>query len=130
MTIELGATTTYQNVAAVAFDLSSTLLPVNIISFVAHRKKDFEVSLEWSTAQEKDNSHFVIERSYDGITFDNIGVVNGHGNSQQIINYTFLDNLNTLNKAFYRLHQFDFNGASEYSKTVSIFSYSLNNMVK
>ena len=56
----------------------------------------------------------------DGIKFNTIGVINGHGNSSQVNEYFFEDINPRLPKLYYRLKQVDFNGSSTYSKVVCI----------
>ena len=56
----------------------------------------------------------------DGIKFNTIGVINGHGNSSQVNEYFFEDINPRLPKLYYSLKQVDFNGSSTYSKVVCI----------
>lgn len=92
------------------------VLPVELISFDV-KKEGLEVILNWQTASEINNSHFIIERSFDGVTFTNIGKVNGNGNSNQTINYQYIDPIESYPSGYvyYRLKQFDFNNTYEYS---------------
>jgi hypothetical protein len=75
--------------------------------------------LDWSTANEKDNSHFVVERSYDAKMFSEIGQVKGNGTTSETQNYSFLDDKNTNSTAYYRLKQVDFSGKTAFSKVIS-----------
>jgi hypothetical protein len=88
------------------------ILPVNLVFFAAECIGEGK-ELKWTTASEKNNSHFVIERSGDGITFTEIGSVEGTLNSTSLVNYTYSDNYN--GKAYYRLRQVDSNGSYSYS---------------
>ena len=92
-------------------------LPVDLIHFDVHANANHHADLHWATASEINNSHFEIERSYDGKTFESVGEVAGNGNSQHQIAYSYLDEGISLmeNTVFYRLKQVDFDGASEYS---------------
>ena len=47
--------------------------------------------VKWETVFEKNNSHFLVEKSYDGQTFEKIGEVSGAGNSNSTQQYSFLD---------------------------------------
>ena len=95
----------------------SASLPVDLTYFDAHAMDDHRASLHWATASEINNSHFEIERSYDARTFESVGEVSGNGNSQHLIEYSYLDEGISLlkNTVFYRLKQVDFDGAFEYS---------------
>jgi hypothetical protein len=90
-------------------------LPVELINFTATPLADHDAKLEWATASETNNSHFVIERSYDGKNFEAIDRVEGHGNSNEVLVYNYIDNtIDAIqNTVYYRLHQFDFDGESE-----------------
>ena len=96
---------------------SGNALPVDLIHFDVHATANHHADLHWATASEINNSHFEIERSYDGKTFESVGEVAGNGNSQHQIVYSYLDEGISLmeNTVFYRLKQVDFDGTSEYS---------------
>jgi hypothetical protein len=89
------------------------VLPATLISFKASASKG-KAWLTWTTAAEINNNRFVIQRSKDGISFDSIGFVQGHGNSAAYINYEFTDYQFSGNN-WYRLKQVDFNGSFTYS---------------
>ena len=92
-------------------------LPVDLIHFDVHTTANHTAQLNWVTASEINNSHFEIERSYDGRNFEAIGEVAGNGNSQHRIDYSYTDaSVSKLeNTVFYQLKQVDFDGAFEYS---------------
>jgi len=92
-------------------------LPVDLIHFDVHAANNHSASIHWATASEINNSHFEIERSYDGRNFETNGEVSGNGNSQHRIDYSYTDVSvsNLENTVFYRLKQVDFDGTSEYS---------------
>lgn len=96
-------------------------LPIGLIDFNA-AACDGNICLNWTTATEKNNDHFTIERSTDGINFINVGQVKGAGNSQQNLSYSFIDRLALQGQAYYHLKQTDYNGAYSYSsiKTVNL----------
>jgi hypothetical protein len=99
-------------------------LPVTLISFNALYMNG-AVNLDWETASEINNSHFELERSVNGLTWNTIGSVAGNGNSQTMIAYAYTDNLQGIVPAgtlYYRLKQVDFNGTFAYSdiKTANI----------
>jgi len=89
-------------------------LPVEMISFIAN-SSNRNVTLNWATASEINNSGFDIERkavSSNGWT--KVGNVSGNGNTSSTQNYTFTDR-NVLTGTYnYRLKQIDFNGNFEY----------------
>jgi len=93
--------------------------PVELIDFTA-RTKGNGVTLNWSTSQELNNQYFQVERSADGSSdWSVLTTVNGAGNSQVVKNYSAFD-YNPMPVNYYRLKQVDFDGASKYSKTITI----------
>jgi len=78
--------------------------------------------LVWSTSDEKNNQHFIIERSKNGIDFETAGKVKGAGNSDEIKEYSFSD----LNKTkmytryFYRLVEVDSDGETAFSQVAIV----------
>ncbi|GEM_PF-1497351 len=97
---------------AIASDESS--LPVELISFSSLVERN-NVTLNWTTATEINNSSFEIERKASNQTeWIKTGSVNGYGNTTEPKNYSYIEtNLNT-GKYKYRLKQIDYNGNFEY----------------
>jgi len=96
------------------------VLPVELISFKGKLINN-EVKLQWSTATEKNNNYFTIERSLDGYNFEEVVEVRGAGNSLSQLNYQEMDRNPVYGAVnYYRLKQTDFNGDFEYSKVVPI----------
>lgn len=94
-------------------------LPVVLKSFYA-RAIDNHVELNWVTSTEKENKKFEIERSADGVNFENIGEVRGAGNSSVVVKYNFTDERSYEGLNYYRLKQQDFNGDFSYSNVVLV----------
>ena len=95
----------------------SVALPIDLIYFDVRPAIYHTAMLSWTTASEINNSHFDVERSYDGRTFEVIGEVAGNGNSQHQIEYSYTDASvsKVQNTVYYRLKQVDLDGAYEYS---------------
>ncbi len=93
---------------------SSSPLPVDLVSFSGTCLSD-GILLNWVTASETNNAYFVIERSRDLLTWEEIAQVSGMGNSSQINTYNFNDP-SGFGGFYYRLIQIDFNG-EEYPKS-------------
>jgi PKD repeat protein len=101
---------------------SGILLPVTLIDFSGYHNNGTNI-LNWQTGEEKENSHFEIERSINGTDFENIGNMNGAANSSTISYYSFTDPLSDLanrERLYYRLKIVDNSGHFEYSKTITI----------
>ncbi len=75
--------------------------------------------LNWGTTNETNNSHFIVEKSIDALTWSVTGSVQGMGNSGVDQHYEFNDSASSL-KTYYRLRQVDFNGKTNLSKIVAV----------
>lgn len=85
------------------------LLSVELTSF-SGACNDSKVVLNWSTASEKDASHFVIEKSLDGQEWFELGMVNANGNTSSTSNYSIIDYEGYAELIYYRLTEIDING--------------------
>lgn len=96
-------------------------LPVELINFQA-RANDRNVVLNWTSATETNNAFYSLERSANGIDFEEIEVVNGAGTTLKSTQYEAIDFYPLAQMSFYRLKQVDFDGAYQYSqpKTITI----------
>ncbi len=94
-------------------------LPVKLESFTAILNNNSnKVDLRWVTSYEKNVSHFVVEKSTDGKNYADAGVVFAYGNSSDIMNYTFTDQVSKQeNIIYYRLRSVDADGKFDYSAT-------------
>ncbi len=96
----------------------SPSIPVELVNF-SGKTAEKGNELTWSTASERDNKSFELERSEGGFNWQKIAQLNGKGNANQLNNYTFLDdNFNAI--SYYRLKQIDVNNAFNYSKTIAL----------
>jgi len=86
-----------------------TPLPVELLYFEGVRYPTFN-NLKWATASEQNSSYFNIERSEDGEDWRVVGTKPSAGNSQSLINYSYLDYYNQDKTVYYRLVQYDIDG--------------------
>jgi hypothetical protein len=93
-------------------------LPVELVRFVGNPSAT-GVELSWTTASEKNNAGFDIERSTNKLSFTKIGFVKGSGTTTQSRSYTFMDNTASGN-VFYRLKQIDYDGKTNYSQAIEV----------
>ena len=96
-------------------------LPVKLLSFTGNSTPKGNV-LNWTTASEENNQFFCIQRSNNGNQFSPIGVVNGHGTSTNLQNYSYTDSSLSINVVYYRLKQTDNDGKYTYSPIIRIVS--------
>ncbi len=93
-------------------------LPVELLSFDGRANGEVN-QLFWSTASEENTSHFEVEASADGQTFNTIGEVNAAGFSADVRNYTFNDE-RPMAVSYYRLRMVDLDGTYEYTDVIRI----------
>lgn len=72
-----------------------------------------EVELQWETRSEENFDYFEIQRSLNGDEFEVIGTVSGNGNSNERINYGYIDTAPLYGRSYYRLNAVDFDGTFE-----------------
>jgi hypothetical protein len=80
--------------------------------------------VKWSTATEENNDYFEVQMSADGSAWNTMTIVpslSDNGNSNRILNYSTSIDANVNGEVNYlRIRQIDFNGDSEYSKTIKL----------
>ncbi len=96
------------------------VLPIELVSFQANCKEDNSVSVTWTTASEYNTSHYVVEKSRDGINWSVLGQTAAAGNSTQLLNYEMIDIEKAPGTSYYRLTQFDNDGVFEMFDPVSV----------
>jgi endonuclease I len=94
-------------------------LSIDLSSFSATLERD-QVVLDWTTLSEESNDYFVIQRTIDFETWDDVEITSGAGNSAEAISYSSHDYTPYAGQSFYRLKQVDFDGKFTYSETRSI----------
>lgn len=98
----------------------SIILPVEMLYFDGYAENNHNV-LNWTTASESNSKKFVVEKSMNGGAFYVIGEVEAAGQSNQNIEYSFVDtDVANTSKSFYRLRQVDFDGQKAYSDVIAI----------
>ncbi|GBD89322.1 hypothetical protein BMS3Abin04_00026 [bacterium BMS3Abin04] len=101
------------------------VLPVELTTFSASIINN-NVKLKWQTATEVNNYGFYVERQKSEVgnqksEWNELGFVNGHGNSNSPKEYSFIDKTaENSGKYFYRLKQVDVDGQFEYSPEIEV----------
>jgi len=90
-------------------------LPVEWTYFRGHSVKE-DAHLEWGTATETDADHFVLERSVNRGAFADVGRVFARGGGD----YAFTDRSLPAGEYLYRLRQVDVDGATQYSRAITV----------
>ena len=95
----------------------ATLLPIELTSFTA-TCDGRSALVEWTTASEKNNDYFSLERSDDAINFTEVARVAGAGNSIEPIDYAYNDYGIHGGDNYYRLVQVDYDGTRTVSEVI------------
>jgi hypothetical protein len=100
---------------------SMVVLPVQLLTFKGSLQNNSSY-LQWETTNEKNSSHFDIERSIDGRNFSKVGEVAAVGNSTTNVKYAYTDEgaCSLASVIYYRLRIVDQDGSSSFSKVVSV----------
>jgi hypothetical protein len=88
---------------------SSVPLPVELLSFSGTCEEN-KMHLTWQTASEFNSSHFELQRSRDGNDWQKIAEIPSAGNSNELLEYSFIDETIQYNTLYYRLNQIDLDG--------------------
>lgn len=102
-------------------------LPLDWISFTGNRVNN-KIALKWITENEVNTSHFVVERSRNGMDYSVIGNITALGQTRNEYGFDDLQPLQGIN--FYRLKQVDQNGTFEYSSIVRVYFGDADNSLK
>jgi len=110
------------------FEFVSQILPVEIITFNGKYEAENDlVKLDWTAANQSDITSYEIERSFDNVDFEQIGVVNAVENAESKIKYDFHDTqLSKTAVYLYRLKIISEDDSFEYSDVISISVDKIN----
>jgi hypothetical protein len=112
-------------VGNVFFDISNVnftideAIPVELISFIAEESLN-GITLKWKTATETNNNGFSVEKSSNGVSFNEIAFVKGMGTTTNQSEYLFTDDNVKVGTFYYRLKQIDYDGTYSYSNIISV----------
>lgn len=94
--------------------INNTALPVRLMSFEAARN-NARISITWTSVNEYNNDHYVVERSADGTIYVPLQVVKANkAGADTQKDYQVYDNDPRQGKNFYRLVQYDIDGQRTY----------------
>ncbi len=100
-------------------------VPIELISFQGKLENN-QIRLDWSTAQERNNEKFEIYKSQNGMDFEFIGSVEGAGNSDSRLDYSFYDLDPQIGPNYYKLKQVDFDGSFAWTQIIQV-NYNSDN---
>ncbi len=95
-------------------------LPIILLNFNAKLTDHKTVELIWNVASELNNDYYTIERSVDGINYEEVIQIKGRGNCNTHRAYSTIDETPLSGICYYRLKQTDFDGKSTYYKPIHL----------
>lgn len=95
-------------------------LPLELTAFTAEAVDKRTAQLNWTTQTEINSSHFMVQRSIDGVRFTTIGQVSAMGNTTSAERYVFRDTEAFTGSNYYRLKMIDLDGSFAYSDTKTV----------
>ncbi len=95
-----------------------TPLPISLSYFKGQATEEGAL-LTWETLAEESNAYFTIEKSRDGVRFEELTRVKGAGDSDLPLQYKHLDK-NPYKLTYYRLRQTDYDGTTEVFNIVTV----------
>jgi hypothetical protein len=102
-----------------SINIQCPILPITLINFKGENILG-QNHISWSTSTEINNDFFTLERSVDGTTFETVAVIDGAGNSNHTLNYSFLDTRFERTVNYYRLKQTDHDRTFSYSSVIVV----------
>ncbi len=102
-----------------AFTTGAAGLPIDLMSFESIALST-GVNISWKTASEINNDYFILEKSSDAYSFEEVARMSGAGNSNNVLSYEFYDNNLSNEVIYYRLTQVDYDGKSETFPVIAV----------
>lgn len=109
--------------------LPACVLPVSLLSFTGNNK-DESIQLNWSTATEVKLQKFIVERSADGIRYNEVANISAKGINGSGSNYVFTYKAPFAGISYYRLKVLDDDGSFTYSNILSFKTTTRDLVVK
>jgi len=108
--------------------IAPTGLPVELLYFEGAAYTTHNI-LKWATASEYNADYFQIERSIDGYEWREVGKKESAGNSNEVIEYTYVDLFTNNSVVYYRLQQYDFDGQYKTYGPIVITNYQTDKKI-
>ena len=99
---------------------TTAAMPVNLLSFTANATNNRTVEIKWETATEENSDYFVVERSENLKTFEQVARVQSAGNTSERRSYSTIDSNPTVGTNYYRLKEFAVGGSPRTYSPVAV----------
>lgn len=96
-------------------------LPVTLKSFKAKKINVQQVQLNWATSTELNAKEFIVERSFDGVSFVGIGKLTAKGFSSNEVAYAYQDLSPNKGYNYYRLTEISNDARMTYSEIIAVY---------
>ena len=100
--------------------INSVALPLEWLSFEGEAN-GFAVRLDWMTANEVMNHHFIVEHAGEGENFTPVDTLTAQASASDLKRYDLMFRENKSGWVKYRVCQVDMNGALTFSKVIELF---------
>jgi hypothetical protein len=104
------------------FVFMPVILPVKFVAYNVSTTSNGQVTVKWSTAEETNASHYLVERSTDGYNWQTIAQVQAVQQYSVLNNYSYIDKEKINGVSYYRVKQVDTDGHYTYTSIKSIRS--------
>jgi len=101
------------------YRLNYNALPVEWAAFRV-TKAGIGAEIFFATLSESNSSHFIVQRSQDGVDFREIHTFEAQGNSSSFVPYVYTDPLLNVGTNYYRILQVDLDGTVDYTDIKSV----------
>lgn len=96
----------------------TSALPIELIDISAVGVED-HIKVVWNVASEMNLSHYELERSEDGIDFEQIATLDAQGNTTSTLSYQYNDfDVRGFQHYYYQVRSVDLDGSYEYTPVV------------
>lgn len=95
------------------------LMALELVEFKIQKNATANL-IQWTMIAEINNDFFTVERTTDGITYTELGEVNGAGSSTEVHEYSFEDRNKKQVINYYRIKMTDYDGNVHYSDLISV----------
>ena len=110
------------------YEIVNVSLPVEMLYFEGIGYETTNL-LKWATASEQNSNYFSIERSVDGYDWREVGKKESAGNSNEMIEYSYVDLFTNNSVVYYRLQQYDFDGQYKTYGPIVISNYQTDKKI-
>ena len=97
-----------------------TPLPVELLDFAVSKKSDGNL-ITWETASEFQSDYFNIDKSFNGVDWNDVTTIFAAGFSTSLQQYSFFDRDIREGYIYYRLEQTDIDGSTEIFPPVYVY---------